>query len=312
MLRRDVLFLMTASLAAAPLPVPAAEGWPRVFANDDGTSTEIAAPPERILSGSVTLTGTLLAIGAPVVASGATPHGGYFSQWQEVAAARGVEPLWPAGAVDLEAAWAIAPDLIVIASSGADSALAQRAQLEAVAPVVVLDYSDQPWQEVTRKLGVATGTEAGAEATLQSFAEELAATRDAIEVPPGGANIVSYNGRGAPNPISTPDSPQAQLLAALGFEIEAPDPAWAGPGGMIGHYVRAEYEHLTGLQAGTTFLLAAGPERAAEFLGDPLLAALPSVKAGRVTGLGPTSFRIDPYSARDVLAVVRDAYGRDR
>ena len=43
----------------------AAAEWPRVFENADGTTTEIPAQPERILSTAVSVTGTLLAIDAP-------------------------------------------------------------------------------------------------------------------------------------------------------------------------------------------------------------------------------------------------------
>ena len=76
----------------------ATEGWPRTV-DHGGRSTEITAKPTRIVSTSPSLTGTLLAIGAPVVASAATtPSGmtddqGFFSQWSGVAADRGVEVL---------------------------------------------------------------------------------------------------------------------------------------------------------------------------------------------------------------------------
>ena len=105
-------FLIT-SLCASALPgraahASAAEGWPRRLANADGSATELTAPPARVLSSSVTLSGSLLAIGAPLIGSATTAHGGFFAQWQAVAETRGVEKLWPAGSVDLEAVWALA------------------------------------------------------------------------------------------------------------------------------------------------------------------------------------------------------------
>src|SRR5690606_29645295 len=70
-------------------------GWPRSFGNADGSVTEIPAQPQRILSTSVTITGTLLAVDAPVVASGSAGNGTFFAQWAELAEERGVENAWP-------------------------------------------------------------------------------------------------------------------------------------------------------------------------------------------------------------------------
>ena len=64
----------------------AGEEWPRTFDNVDGSRTEIPTRPQRILSTSVSTTGTLLAIGAPVVASGSAGNGRFFAQWADVAA----------------------------------------------------------------------------------------------------------------------------------------------------------------------------------------------------------------------------------
>ncbi len=51
--------------------------------------------------------------------------------------------MWPAGSVDLEQAWATTPDLIVVSINGADSALAHLSDLQAIAPVIVVNYSNQ-------------------------------------------------------------------------------------------------------------------------------------------------------------------------
>ena len=48
--------------------------FPLTFENADGTTTEIPAQPERIVSTAVTLTGGLLSFDAPVIASGAAPR----------------------------------------------------------------------------------------------------------------------------------------------------------------------------------------------------------------------------------------------
>ena len=66
------------------------------------TRTTLAGAARRVLSTSVTVTGTLLAIDAPVIASAGGANGRFFEQWAGVAHEHGLKPLWPAGQVDLE------------------------------------------------------------------------------------------------------------------------------------------------------------------------------------------------------------------
>ena len=307
------VLLLPLACACAPAGDPAAvpASAARSFQNADGSVTEIPAPPQRILSTSVAITGTLLAIDAPVVASGSAADGRFFGQWREVAAERGVENAWPAGSVDLEAAYAARPDLIVVATAGADSAIEQLAELRAIAPTIVLDYGSQTWQELARQLGRATSREAAVEARIAEFDAYVAAARAKIAVPDGEANIVSYNGPGAPNPIARPDGVHGRLLGALGFRIEAPDPAWhVGTGGPRGDFVWAQYEQLPRLRGKTTFLIWTGDARAQAFMDDPVLANLPSVRARQVYALGEDSFRIDYYSGTGIVDRIVAGLGR--
>lgn len=130
-----------------------AEGWPRQVMTSKGSIT-LQQPPQRIVSTSVTVTGTLLAINAPVIASGATaPNNrvsdaqGFFRQWGDVAKQRGVQRLY-IGEPNAEAIAGQAPDLIIIAATGGDSALKLYDQLSAIAPVMVVNYDDKSWQEL--------------------------------------------------------------------------------------------------------------------------------------------------------------------
>ncbi len=277
-------------------------GWPRRMTGADGREIEITTPPQRILSSSVTLTGTALAIGAPVVASGTTVDGKFFAQWAEKAS--DVEQLWPAGRVDLESVLMIAPDLILVSASGADSALAQVAQFSAIAPVLVLDYARQPWQSLAEQLGQATGREDQAAALLAGYDRWIEEQRARMVLPSGPANIVSYHGPGMPNPVAIATGVHGRLLASLGFQIEGPPPDWPGTDAAAGDFVRVAYEYLPDLTAETTFLLNAGQDRVEAFMADPLLANLPSVRAGQVYALGETSFRIDYYSARQIVELL--------
>ena len=105
--------------------------WPRKIKHEKGELT-LKSKPKRIVSTSVTLTGTLLAIDAPVKASAATTPSnitddkGFFSQWSSIAKKKGVDVLYPNLKFDKEALIAANPDLVVIASSGADSTITRR------------------------------------------------------------------------------------------------------------------------------------------------------------------------------------------
>lgn len=284
--------------------------WPRTFENADGSTTEIPAQPESIVSTSVTVAGTLLAFDAPVVASGSAGNGAFFAQWADVAEERGVENLWTAGEVDLESVYAYEPDLIVVSASGADSVADQVAELQEIAPTIVVDYGGQSWQELAEQLGEATGLEDQVESTVADFDAYVADAAEKITVPDGEANIVSYNGAGESNPIARAGSAQAQLLAELGFTIEDPDTAWHTQADLREDFVWADFEHLTELTADTTFILSKDDEEAQAFAADSALANLPSVESGQVYGLGVNSFRVDMYSATEIVDGIVANFGK--
>ncbi len=73
-------------------------GWPRTVQTLKGPVT-LAHPPQRIVSTSVTISGTLLAINAPLIGSGATSPNttvaddqGFFRQWSAEASNRSTSP----------------------------------------------------------------------------------------------------------------------------------------------------------------------------------------------------------------------------
>ncbi len=308
---RFTLRSLVLALALALVAIGSAQdaGWPRTFTNANGTTTVIPSRPQRILSTSVSVTGSLLAIDAPVVASGSAGNGTYFAQWAKVADERGVVNVWPAGAVDLEAAYAVEPDLIVVSTSGADSTIDQLAELQEIAPTIVVDYGGQTWQQLATQLATAIGSEAHAAEVIADFDAYVAAAKIRIHVPAGTANIISFNGAGTSNPIGRVVGPHAQLLTSLGFVIEDPDVAWHTQASLRNDFVWAEFERLTDLTSETTFLLRFGPDGVASFVAEPVLANMPSVKAGQVYGLGVNSFRIDYYSATEIVDGIVAEFG---
>ena len=311
--RIAAILVLVGGTAAHAAPNEQAEtGWPRRQINADGSTTTIPARPKRILSTSVTITGTLLAIDAPLVASASSVNGHFFSQWTALAQKRGVKKLWTAGSADLETAYAVAPDLIVVSANGGDSALAQLDELRQIAPTIVLDYGGQSWQQLATALGQATGLETQVADKLADFDAYLAEARAKIAVPAGLANIVSYNGPGTLNPIATREGVHGSLLGALGFSVESPQPAWHSDSNPSNDFIRTQYENLTQLRAQTTFLLSADDERAKTFLHDPILANLAAVKNGQVYGLGVNSFRIDYFSAHEIIDGIVARFAKNR
>lgn len=279
--------------------------WPRTFENADGTTTEITAQPERVLSTAVSVTGTLLAIDAPVVASGSQQGGVWFDQWAKIADERDLENIWSVGELNLEAVYAQEPDLIVVATSGRDALADRVAEFQDIAPTIVVDYGGQTWQDLALELGEATGHEQQAQAAIDDFDAHVAEVAAEITVPSGKANVVAFNGPGQENPIAREGGAQAKLLNELGFTIEDPNPEWHTQAQQREDFVWTTYENLTQLTAETTFILSKDNAGAKTFLNDPVLANVPSVEKQQVYGLGLNSFRLDLYSATEIVDGVR-------
>ncbi len=294
-----ILLLLFSSLAFGQV----SSQWPREFHNVDGTVTIIPAPPKKILSTSVTVTGTLLSIDAPVIASATDVTGSFFGQWEPVAKQRNVKPLWPAGSVDLESVYLEEPDLIIVSITGADSAIAQFDEFSMIAPTIVVDYSNQSWQKLAIELGYAIGIEQKTQNTIDKFNDFVSSSRSKMKLPDGQANIISYYGAGVVNAVAKADGAHAQLLEDLGFSIESPDPSWQASSISHRDFLRIPYENLTLLVSSTTFLLASSSESDTtnKFLNDPILQNIASIKSGQVYGLGLHSFRIDLYSATEIV-----------
>ena len=304
-----------ASPTSASGDAPAAEQqaqWPRTITHELGETT-LDHQPTRIANTALSVTGTLLAMDAPVVASAATNPSdvtdgkGFFSQWAAAADAKGVEVLYPGLEFDLESLIAQDPDLVIVSTSGADSVSDQYERISERFPTIAIDYSKQSWQDLAKELGHALGLENNAEKAIREFDEYVAEQKKRITPAEGGVSIVSYNGPGEEQGVAKLTGPHAQLLTDLGFEVKD------APAGMDTSTQAREdfafisHENLTkGIRGDTVFLFSADEKKVGEFLADPLLANLPAVTEKRVHPLGLTSFRLDPYSGRDVVdAVVR-------
>lgn len=301
--------LLLLSLFVLGLTSAAAADWPRQVTDSRGVHT-LESKPTRIVSTSVTLTGSLLAIDAPIVASGATtPNNrvadgqGFLRQWGDIAKQRKVARLY-IGEPSAEAVAAQMPDLILISATGGDSALALYDQLSAIAPTLIINYDDKSWQALLTQLGAITGHEKQAAERIAAFDKQLAQVKQQMTLPPQPVNAIVYTAAAHSANLWTTESAQGKLLHQLGFTL-ADLPAGLQTSTSQGKrhdIIQLGGENLaTGLNGEGLFVFAGDEKDVAAIYANPLLAHLPSVKNKRVWALGTETFRLDYYSAMLVL-----------
>ncbi|HEM6627446.1 TPA: Fe2+-enterobactin ABC transporter substrate-binding protein [Citrobacter farmeri] len=286
-----------------------AADWPRQVTDVRGSHT-LEHKPERIVSTSVTLTGSLLAIDAPVIASGATtPNNrvaddqGFLRQWGDVAKARKLTRLY-IGEPNAEAVAAQMPDLILISATGGDSALALYDQLSPIAPTLIINYDDKSWQSLLTLLGDITGQEKQAAARIAEFDKQLTAVKQQLTLPPQPVSALVYTAAAHKANLWTPESAQGKMLEQLGFTLATL------PGGLQASQSQGKRHDIiqlggenlaAGLNGEALFLFAGDEKDEQAIYANPLLAHLPAVQNKRVYALGTESFRLDYYSAMRVL-----------
>jgi ABC-type Fe2+-enterobactin transport system substrate-binding protein len=286
-----------------------AADWPRTITDSHGTHTFEQAP-QRIVSTSVTLTGSLLAIDAPVIASGATTPGnrmgdaqGFLRQWGDVAKERNVQRLY-IGEASAEAVAAQMPDLILISATGGDSALALYEQLSAIAPTLVINYDDKSWQQLLTQLGGITGHEKQAAGRIASFDKHLSEAKMHMALPPQPVTALVYTPASHSANLWTSESAQGKLLQQLGFTLSTL-PATIQASKSMGKrhdIVQLGGENLAaGLNGESLFLFASDDKDATALENNPLLSHLPAVQHKQVYALGTETFRLDYYSATQIL-----------
>lgn len=292
------------------------QGWPRTFTTPKGDLV-LAAPPKRIVSTSVTLTGTLLTINAPIIGSGSTSANndlsdeqGFFRQWAEIAKARKVQPLYQ-GEPSAEAVAAANPDLILISATGGDSALKLYEQLSQIAPTLVVNYDDKTWQDIAVQLGAVTGHEQDAGKVISEFNTRLQDIKQKLRLPPQPTNAMVYAPDGSGANVWTSSSGQGRLLQDLGFTLATVPDSVKGDTSMG---IRKDIVQLSGekfsegLQGQTMLLFAANETAVSNIKKNPFLKHNPAIAAGRVYALGFDTFRIDYYSASNMLKRIEQQF----
>ncbi|MFI7616741.1 Fe2+-enterobactin ABC transporter substrate-binding protein [Nonomuraea terrae] len=314
--------LMVAGLAACgsdgePATGASAEkGQTRTVQHEKGT-TEVPMAPKRIVSMSVTMTGHLLALGAPVVASQATAPGpftddkGFFKQWSDVAAERKVEVLYQGFEADLEKVIAAEPDLIVGAASGNDSSANVYDKLAAIAPTVLFRHDNVTWQELAGKLGGALALDAKAAEVVAAYDKRVAEVKGKIKLPE--QDVVVLRDNNTDIPVFTDASAQGGLLASLGFRLHPVDASLAAEstkeGGGRKDIVNVSQENvIKAFGDSSLFFAGHSAEQIAATAAKPLWKDLPAVADDRVHDLGVDAFRVDHYSASNILGRIEQQF----
>lgn len=317
-----LLTLLGLSACAANPTTPASAGSAsasmdakRSVTHEKGT-TEIPAHPQRIVSTSVVLTGTLLALDAPVVGSGGSkPNAvgldshGWWQHWSKIAEERHVQSLFTSGNLDLEAITAAKPDVILVAATGGDSFVDKYDQLKSIAPTLVIDYNSHSWEDVTKTLGDDLGLQDKAASVLQEFDTYAAASKEKIKdhVPSAPVNIGVYSGNGGIS-VGLPTAPQATILKQLGITVA--DTGITPEKGRTDFGFTTPEQANQALKASELLLVGNDDKDVAALMADARFANLPAVKAKKVHPLGLASFKLDYYAAKDMVAHVVDVYGK--
>ena len=124
-------------------------------------------------------------------------------------------------------------------------------------------------------------------------------------------NVLAYNSP-EESRIFTAESAQGILLERLGFSLaELPSDLTAADKGIMAgrkDVVPVGQENLPRAVPGnTTFIVIGDAADAERFLADPTLQQTPSVEKKQVIGLGKDSFRLDYYSASNLIDRVTSA-----
>ena len=294
-------------------------GWPRSIMTSQGLLT-LDKPPQRIVSTSVTLSGTLLAIEAPLVASGATmpntnvaSEKGFMRQWDSIADQRGVQALYQSEP-NAEAIIKAQPDLIIISTTGADSAMRLYDQLKDIAPTLVIRYDDKSWLQLAQIFGDFFGLEAQAKSVIDSFQQQTAETKKNITLPPQPTTAMVYTLDDSGASIWTSQSAQGRLLEELGFTLATIPESIKGDisMGVRNDIIIAKGERFPDAVTGKSILLFSA-EKAIEqqVLDNPFLQSNQAVKAKKVYAVGSDTFRLDYYSATNLLIRLQTLFGNN-
>ena len=292
-------------------------GWPRSIMTSKGLVT-LEKAPNRIVSTSVTLSGTLLAINAPLIASGATmantgvaSEQGFMRQWAPIAKERGVLALYQTEP-NAEAIIKANPDLIIISATSGDSAMKLYDQLKDIAPTLVIGYDNKSWMQLAKIFGDLLGLEKQAKNVIKDFEQKVADTKSKITLPPQPTTAMVYYQDDTGANIWTSKSAQGRLLKELGFTLaDVPESVKGNISmGLRDDIIIATGERFPDAVNGNSVLLfSASKDREEALKKNSYLQSVNAIKNDQVFAVGNDTFRLDYYSASNLLTRLQNLFG---
>jgi ferric enterobactin transport system substrate-binding protein len=191
-----------------------------------------------------------------------------------------------------------------VSATGGDSARKIYDQLSQIAPTLLISYDDKDWQTIATQLGAMTGHEQDAAAAIKDFSNKLSTTKQKIHLPPQPTTAMVYYEDNSGANVWTANSAQGRLLLDLGFTLATIPDAAKGDTSMG---IRKDITQLTGekfsegLQGKTMLLFTADDSTVAKVKNNKFLQQNPAISGNRVYAVGFDTFRIDYYSASNML-----------
>lgn len=306
-----------ASPAASASTAASSGSWPQEVTHPLGKTT-LPSQPQRIVSTSTVLTGTLLALDAPVIASGGSKpnaegldENGFFTHWSAKAKEKGVTSVYQNSELDLEAVMAQKPDLIIVSATGGDSQAKAYAQLAKIAPTIAVDYNEVGWEEATTTVGRITGLSDRATQVLKGYDAKLAELKQAMQPPNESVQAIVFT-PGQGSAFAKVGGPHEKVLSKLGVSLDKTDLS-SGDGGIGGEKrddftFLSEEATITALKARNLLLVGGDESYVDKLKSNKAYANIPALKGGKVVPLGLASFKLDYFSALDMAQHVADAY----
>jgi iron complex transport system substrate-binding protein len=320
--RRDFLLggaaLAALGLAGCGNDETRADGSATRTVQTDKGPVRVPVDPQRIVVLSGGLTGYLLALGAPVIATDtrvlgvAVDEAGFPVTWSGPARQRGTDAL-PGGDLDLEAVAAATPDLIVGGGQGFTAMQATKAydRLTRIAPTVIVSKKLTTWQDQLAYIADVLGARERAAGLMRSYEKRVAAVKRAITLPPQPTAVLLTTA--ADKPFLVPrDAALPALLNEVGFTMDdvlrkAGNPELFGTGDSF----ELSPELLGRVaDAPTLIAISVGGRTAPELADDRIYARLPAFRAKRVHQLPALSYRPDYYAVMQTLDRIHDEFAR--
>ena len=175
-----------------------------------------------------------------------------------------------------------------------------------------LTSRDQINGQLRGVLGQATGRQAKADSVVKDYTTKAEKAKGAIAVPQGATSVFTVPGDGTKGANAfTEEAPQVQLLKDLGFTIATVPDNVKGDQSMGDRkdIVQLSPENVQAGLTGENWVVIAADETAKNAVtSNETFSSAAPVTGGKVQYMPPSSFRLDYYSALEMLDAVQKAY----